>query len=468
MSTRSDCRSRCVFRTVLGFAVVTLACVGASSCRQAPKPLPAPPAPVAVAPIVRPNVLLVVVDTLRYDAIIGAHAKDAPFMTALSGSSATFTNAFSTHDSTPASHFSMLSGYVSGWQTALDESGVGVPGQLSRVGYDTFGVAANGNLTPETLRLLGGFDRYACLYDAWQKMSPAERQPFKAEIAERLGRYHARDNDWNEVTLYASAPRVLARVDEYLASARQPFFGFVNLIEPHDPYLPLVPPRGSEPSATDVDPDVRFRHVPRFLTAPNMLPRGDRQTSVRHRLQLADGRAWSLSDDLTPGALETYRARYQAEVTEADEAIREILATLEARGLLDSTVVIMTSDHGEAFGESGLITHSFHNGGDQRVLQHVPLFLALPEGRHSGERIESLVTGADIAPTIYDLVGVDWRPIAQGSWVGNYGKSLLPLLQQPMRLSSAAAMPPERLAGQDLREKRRRTMERLRALGYID
>jgi arylsulfatase A-like enzyme len=472
MSTKSDCRNRIAYSIWLRAVVFTLLCVGVSVCREAPKiatkstVVPSAPS----APSRRPNVLLIVVDALRYDAITGPNAKDAPFMTALASSAATFTSAFSTQDSTIASHFSMLSGFVSGWQTPLDDSPLGVPAQLSRAGYDTFGVAANGNLTPASLRLLTGFNRYACLYDEWQKLSRAERRPFKAEITGRLGAYHARDNAWNEVMMYASAPRVVARFGTFLASAREPFFGFVNLIEPHDPYLPLVPPREPDASKkTQVDPDVRFRHLPRFMTAPDTLTDGKRQQSMRRRLQLADGRAWSLSDDLTPGAIQTYRARYQAEVTEADVAVSQILAALDARGLLDSTVLIITSDHGEAFGESGLITHSFQNGGDRRALQHVPLFLDLPgEDRHNAEQIDTLVTGADIAPTVYDLAGVDWRPIAQGSWVGNYGRSLLPLLHVSMRPLTAAMTPSGSPSEQDLRESRRRALQRLRALGYID
>ena len=361
-----------------------------------------------------------------------------------------------------------MSGFVAGWQTTLDDTRLGLPEQLARAGYDTFGVAANGILTPALLRVLAGFRRYSCLYDEWEKMSPEQHGPFMPEITARLSAYHARDNDWNEVMLYASASRVVARVKENLASVRQPFFGFVNFIEPHDPYLPLVPPPNSEQPASNVDPDLRFRHVPRFMTAPASLPDGPRKQSLERRLQLAEGRAWSLSDDLTPDAIRTYRARYQAEVKEADEAIRKLLVMLDARGLLDSTVVIITSDHGEAFGESGLMTHMFQNGGDPSVLQHVPLFLALPgDNHHDREQIDSIVTSADIAPTIYDLVGVDWRPIARGSWVGNYGKSLLPLLGLPMTASGKTPTYGEPLDEQDLREKRRSAIERLRALGYI-
>jgi arylsulfatase A-like enzyme len=449
-------------------ACVVLVCLAAGACSRPAGEPAATPTPAAVPapapPPARPlNFLVIVVDTLRYDAVIGAHAGDAPFLSALSRVGTTFTSSYSTHDSTPASHFSMLSGFVRGFQTPLDDGPIGLPWQLSRKGYDTFGVSANGNLTPGVLRLLAGFRKYVCLYDEWTKMSPARRKPHLDAIRRRLDAYHARHEEWNEAALYVSASTVLPHIEAALADMRPPFFGFVNLLEPHDPYLPAACPGGT---AANVDPDLRYRRLPAFMTNPDSLTNAKRRDSIKRRIQQADGRAWSLSDDLSPAAIQVYRERYQCEVREADTAVQQIVAALERRGLLDSTVLIVTSDHGEAFGEAGFMTHSLNNEGDREALQRVPLVVVLPEGPVAS--VDALVTGADVAPTIYELAGIDWRPVAQESWVGNYGKSLVPYLGVPVAPGSPAAARTVRPDAAAVDLSRRRAADRLRALGYIN
>jgi arylsulfatase A-like enzyme len=445
-------------------ASVVLVCLAASACSRGAgepaAPAPAAPAPAPAKPL---NFMVIVVDTLRYDAVIGAHAGDAPFLSGLSRVGTTFTSSYSTHDSTPASHFSILSGFVKGFQTPLDDAAIGLPEQLSRKGYDSFGVAANGNLTPGVLRLLAGFRKYICLYDEWEKLSPAGRRPHLEAILRRLDAHHARHEAWNEAALYVSAPEVLSKIEATLADVRPPFFGFVNLLEPHDPYLPASCPTGT---TTKVDPDLRYRRLPAFMTNPDALANAKRRDSIKRRVQQADGRIWSLSDDLSPAAIQVYRARYQCEVREADTAVRQIVGMLERRGLLDSTVLIVTSDHGEAFGEGGFLTHSLNNEGDREADQHVPLIVVLPDG--PAATVDVLVTGADLAPTVYELAGIDWRPVAQESSVGNFGKSLVPYLGVTVTAGSPAARRTVLPDPGAVDLARRRAADRLRALGYIN
>jgi arylsulfatase A-like enzyme len=441
-------------------AAVSLVCLATVTCSPGGGQ---PPAPVTATAPARPlNFLVIVVDTLRYDAIVGARAGDAPFLSALAQAGTTFTRSYSTNDSTPASHFSLLSGFVRGFQTPLDDAPVGLPAQLARKGYDTFGVAANGNLTPGVLRLLAGFRKYLCVYDEWEGLSTAARRPQLTAIHRRLDAYHARHEAWNEAALYVSAANVLPHIDAALADMRAPFFGFVNLLEPHDPYLPATCPAAS---AANVDPDVRYRQLPAFLTNPDTVADAGRRDSIKRRVQQADGRAWSLSDDLSPAAMRAYRDRYQCEVREADAAVQQIVVALERRALLDSTVLIVTSDHGESFGEAGFLTHSLNNEGDREAGQRVPLIVVLPDGPAAS--VDALVSGADVAPTVYDLAGIDWRPVAQESWVGNFGKSLVPYLGVSVGAGSPAATRTVRPDAATVDVARRRAAERLRALGYI-
>jgi len=445
----------------LGLAAFVCLAVAASSCGGKEPPAPAADQSPAAVPAKPLNFLVIVIDTLRYDAIAGSHAGDAPFLSALAKAGTSFTSSYSTNDSTPASHFSMLSGFVRGFQTPLDDSAVGLPAQLARKGYETFGIAANGNLTPGVLRILGGFRKYVCLYDEWEKLSPAERQPHLDAIRRRLDRYRARHDAWNEAALYVSAENVIQRLDATLTGLRAPFFGFVNLLEPHDPYLPASCPA----AAAEVDPDLRYRELPAFLTNPDSVADATRRDSIKKRVQQADGRAWSLSDDLSTAAIQAYRDRYQCEAREADAAVQRIVVALERHGLLDNTVLIVTSDHGEAFGEAGFMTHSLNNEGDIEAEQHVPLIVVLPDG--PAATVDVLVSGADVAPTVYDLAGIDWRPVAQESWVGNFGKSLVPYLGATVHAGSPAAARTVKPDAAAVDTARRRAVQRLRALGYI-
>src|SRR5712691_9112171 len=100
----------------------------------------------------RPNVLLIVLDTLRYDATSfgDPSTNNTPFLASLAAGGVVFHNAYSTHDFTPPSHFAMLTGIREGLGTSVDRAEYGVPFQLRLAGYDTFGVSANQLLAPST------------------------------------------------------------------------------------------------------------------------------------------------------------------------------------------------------------------------------------------------------------------------------------------------------------------------------
>ena len=120
---------------------------------------------------------------------------------------------------------------------------------------------------------------------------------------------------------------------------------------------------------------------------------------------------------------------YDQEVARVDAEIGRLLDTLERSGALANTIVILTSDHGEAFGEHG---HSFH---DVHVFQedlHVPLLVRVP-GR-PGHAIDAPVSVTQLAATLLELVGA---PALPG---GPTRASLVPLLR-------GEVMPPQRITG---------------------
>jgi lipoteichoic acid synthase len=114
--------------------------------------------------------------------------------------------------------------------------------------------------------------------------------------------------------------------------------------------------------------------------------------------------------DSDPSAKEM-KARYLTALRETDDQIRRLVTFLDRRGLSDSTLIVITGDHGEAFKQHGTLGHG-HDLYEESV--HVPLLVAGP--RLSAARHLGRLTGhIDIAPTIADVLGID----APAAWVGS-------------------------------------------------
>ena len=169
-----------------------------------------------------------------------------------------------------------------------------------------------------------------------------------------------------------------------------------------------------------------FRHSD--LAQQKQLAAIDFQSQARDPSQL-DIKSPILPQTATPGLVEaesegardarTLIAAYYAMIKLIDDQLGRILAALDETGLRENTVIIFTSDHGEALGDHGLIQKGcrFFDG-----LTRVPLIWSWRGHIEAGRRHETLVELTDIAPTLLDLIGLP---------IPNYcvGRSLLPLLR---------------------------------------
>jgi arylsulfatase A-like enzyme len=119
--------------------------------------------------------------------------------------------------------------------------------------------------------------------------------------------------------------------------------------------------------------------------------------------------------------LQQMLAHYDAEIRYADEHVGRVLDHLKERGLYDETLIVVTADHGEEFGEHGLYREhwSTHEG-----TQHVPLLIKPPASASfdPGER-DHLVTNVDMPPTLAEYAGID---VPKG-W---QGRSLRPVIEE--------------------------------------
>lgn len=109
--------------------------------------------------------------------------------------------------------------------------------------------------------------------------------------------------------------------------------------------------------------------------------------------------------------------RYLGEIAWVDSQVGRLLDELRELGLEDETLVVLTADHGEAFGEHREIGHSYFIY-DTTI--HVPLIVRLPGRFEAGRRVASQVRLIDVAPTILDLVGALPLPEAQGVSLAPY------------------------------------------------
>jgi choline-sulfatase len=189
------------------------------------------------------------------------------------------------------------------------------------------------------------------------------------------------------------------------ADGEQPFFLYASFMRPHSPYNPL-------PEFLDRYRDTEIEPPPFSPEEWDKLPPRVRAT--------AESWGW---DALTPEDFAEVRRHYAALCTQVDDNIGRIMQTLEQKGLVENTLIVFTSDHGDFLGEHGLLfkEHLYD------ASLHVPLVIVDPRRQDQPTRYTGLTESIDIMPTVLDLVGVE--PPA-----GTSGESLTPVLDDPERV----------------------------------
>ena len=187
------------------------------------------------------------------------------------------------------------------------------------------------------------------------------------------------------------------------AYGQKDFFLFLHYWDPHTPY--------------NKAPE---HYVKRFYQGNPYDPANRSLEGLRSRplmdFFISGGAVPELKKGLTD--FEYPVAQYDAEIAHADEHLAEILDVLEDEGILDDTLIIFTSDHGEAMDEHGV--YYDHMTAYEEV-SHVPLVIWHPE-RVKPRNIEAMVQHVDFAPTILEAFGL---PVPKDF----EGKSLWPLLE---------------------------------------
>ncbi len=189
----------------------------------------------------------------------------------------------------------------------------------------------------------------------------------------------------------------VAAARPWLASVRtKPFFLFLHTYEVHHPYTPKPERLAAMES-----------HYGGRL--PN-------EISIRLIKKINSGRK-----RLAPGDLEHIVAAYDAEIASADAGFAELLQLLREMGRYESALVVLLSDHGEAFGERGKVGWHGDTLYDEQL--RIPLIVKLPGRRLAGTTIDAQVSGIDIAPTMLSILGIPIPSAFSGSAVDLEGRA---------------------------------------------
>ena len=330
-------------------------------------------------PARQPNVLLIVVDTLRADCMgcLGSTKGLTPRMDALAATGVCYTHAYSHSSWTLPSVASLLTSTYPTTHGAQTRRGKlwKIHGSVTTLAECLSGSAyrAGAVVNVEWLSAAFGMDRGYEHLDAVSDL----------------------DN-----VLYRRATRTTDAALSWLDRIEPDRFHLmVHYFDPHMVYNPPAPYRK------------RFA-LPQDKETKGWIWGSGTQARVIHSGNAEEETSRYALAGFDPNFVPRLRALYEAEVAYTDHEIGRLLDGLRSRGLDASTLVVLTSDHGEEFMDHGSVTHG-HTLYDELI--HVPLILSLPGRLPSGRRVESVVRHVDVAPTICELARVERSSTFVGS-----------------------------------------------------
>ena len=353
------------------------------------------------APASSPNVLVLLWDTARAASmdLYGYGLPTTPYLRALAATGVTFDRAYGTASYTLPSHSSLFTGLwahelSSDWQVPLSKEPRTLAEVMVSSGYRTGAFSANRHYVTREFGLGRGFmhfDEQRLGFENALRSSTLVRSIATSALVRDLLAF-------NDDLARVHAPSLHRALARWLERNRdRPYFAFVNLMEAHGPYLP----------------DEHFAH--RFGWYAEDAP-----DSVRRAVR-AGGRG-------EPEGKSTERAlaqqpAYDASIAQLDSLVHVMLADLRRRGLLENTIIVITADHGEEFGEQKIFGHG---NSLYAPSVHIPLVMTYPGRIPGGQRVSQAVSIRDVPATILDLVnrngqlpGVSLRALWESSAPGH-------------------------------------------------
>ena len=325
-------------------------------------------ATVAPAPPDAPNVVFLILDTVRAMGLgmYGNPRNTSPSLDSLARNGIRFERAWSTAPWTLPSHATMLTGRYghelsTDWSSPYDGKFPLLSERLRDRGYAT--AAFVGNLTYLSRRW--GLDDGFMRYEDYQ-VDPTVLWT-TSNLGTRVLKLVNSPSRHRVLTNGTSARLIRERFGAWQRSiGDRPFFAFINLFDAHAPY--------GAPAPYDT---MFIGRRPRFYDIDN----------------------WQQRDSTE---FEELRTGYEQAIAWLDSQVGAIIADLRDRGMLDRTLIIVTSDHGEEFGEHG---YSGHGASLHATQLRVPL-LIVPPGWRGSMQVGDDVSLRDLAATVADVAGL--------------------------------------------------------------
>jgi N-acetylglucosamine-6-sulfatase len=348
------------------------------------------------------NVIFILSDDHRYDALGFMKAQpwlQTPQLDRLAQEGVHFKNAFVTTALCSPSRASILTGVyahrhrIVDNNTAIPDGTVFFPSYLQKAGYKT-GFFGKWHMGAETDEPKPGFDQWVSFRGQGTYLPNAnglnvngKKVPQKGYITDELTDYAL---NWLD-----SLPK------------EQQYFMYLSHKAVHSDFVPAERHKGHYKDA-------------KFVYPPTMAADGEmaqhRPMWVQNQRNSFHGVEYTYHSDLEIGE---YYKRYAETLMAVDESVGRVLKALEARGELDSTLVIYMGDNGFAFGEHGLIDKRTSYEESMRV----PLLARCPALFKGGQTVKQVVANLDIMPTVLSAAGAEtpsgldgksWLPLAKG------------------------------------------------------
>lgn len=336
------------------------------------------------------NVVLYLVDTLRSDSLgaYGRASSTSPHIDRFASESTVFTDVLAQSSWTKTSVASILTGLLPDAHLTNEREDVLpaaipslLPVMLRDAGYETVAFSASSVISPAF-----GFD-YG--FEEFSLVEPDTGERFVSEYSDV----------------------VTDRFEAWLGTRRdlsRPFFAYVHTMDPHDPYGPPWTYGSSREAAA-------FRSIPLRRPRENEIAAF---LASDQRFSVADVRAHFLE-------------LYDHDISYNDIQFGRLIDLLRDEGLLESTVIVLVSDHGEEFLEHG---HWAHGRTLYREQVSVPLVIRLPTDNRLRRTVDHRVQHVDILPTILDALGREVPAEIDG-------RSLIPLMRGQPPAEEAVGRP---------------------------
>ena len=342
----------------------------------------------APKPSAPPNIVLIAIDTLRRDHLgcYGYNRPVSPNIDRFAKQGVLFERCYSPASWTLPSFTSMFTGLLPSAHGVTQASRKLLPtvptvaDQLKKKGYYCTAIVSN-PCAAGKYGLSKGFD----VYDDYSIHLGAELGMFAVNSNQYLGIVN------NVVTGDSVTQQAILQLTQAEKTGK-PFFMFVLYFDPHDSYIPPAP------MDKKFDPKYKGKMDGKKIPPMRLSPPPDKD--LQHLI-----------------------ARYDGEILYTDMQVAKLLKKIDGVSKPDNTIVIIVSDHGEAFAEHKKL---LHGNSAYREEVCVPMIWrwsgVLPQGR----RAQSLVLNMDIAKTLAELIGFDEFDLVQGEslWPDLLGKDV--------------------------------------------